>query len=241
MNMHKNLINIYGIEQYNKIKQQAKSFGFRVETLIEMYGIENLTVIPDSHLIYVEEENPEFKWKVTNLKTGEVENIKKLTDYARKHNLRINGLTAAHYTKKPYKKTYFVEKFKHTVNCPKDNTPGCTTEACDFRDALPGMGAKVIGISPDDVKSHQKFEGDFGLPFPLASDPEHKIAEAYGAWGEKQNYGKIYHGIIRSTFIIDPKGKIAEAMYNVKADGHVERVQQRLEALQQSGNTGDHA
>jgi thioredoxin-dependent peroxiredoxin len=124
---------------------------------------------------------------------------------------------------------------------PKDNTPGCTTEACDFRDALPGMGAKVIGISPDDLSSHQKFEGDFGLPFPLASDPDHKIAEAYGVWGEKQNYGKSYMGIIRSTFIISPKGQIAEAMYNVKADGHVERVQERLEALQQSGNVGDHA
>ena len=103
------------------------------------------------------------------------------------------------------------------------------------------MGAKVIGISPDDLESHQKFEGDFSLPFPLASDPDHKVAEAYGAWGEKQNYGKTYHGIIRSTFIIDPKGKIAEAMYNVKAEGHVERVQQRLEALQQTSNVGDHA
>jgi peroxiredoxin Q/BCP len=124
---------------------------------------------------------------------------------------------------------------------PKDNTPGCTTEACDFRDALPGLSAKVIGISPDDLQSHQKFEGDFGLPFPLASDPDHKIAEAYGAWGEKKNYGKTYQGLIRSTFIIDPKGKIAEAMYNVKATGHVEKVSARLESLQQSGNVGDHA
>jgi peroxiredoxin Q/BCP len=124
---------------------------------------------------------------------------------------------------------------------PKDNTPGCTTEACDFRDALPGMGAKVIGISPDDLTSHRKFEGDFGLPFPLASDPDHQVAQAYGAWGEKTNYGKTYQGIIRSTFIIDPKGHIAEAMYKVKAEGHVERVQEKLEQLQQSSNVGDHA
>lgn len=118
---------------------------------------------------------------------------------------------------------------------PKDNTPGCTTEACNFRDALPGMNAKIIGISPDNLKSHQKFEADFGLPFPLASDPEHKVAEAYGTWGEKKNYGKTYMGIIRSTFIIDPKGNIAEALYNVKATGHVEKVKSILDNIRANG------
>lgn len=115
---------------------------------------------------------------------------------------------------------------------PKDDTPGCTTEACDFRDALPGMNAKVIGVSPDDLDAHGNFEAKYNLPFPLASDNDHRVAEAYGAWGEKQNYGKNYEGIIRSTFIIDPQGKIAEAMYNVKATGHVEHVREKLATLQ---------
>jgi thioredoxin-dependent peroxiredoxin len=125
---------------------------------------------------------------------------------------------------------------------PKDNTPGCTAQACNFRDALPGMNAKVIGVSGDDMKSHDKFENDFGLPFPLVSDPDNKISNAYGAFGVKQNFGKEYEGIIRSTFIIDPKGKIADARYNVKADQDTDIVQKTLESLQQSGgNVGEHA
>ena len=115
---------------------------------------------------------------------------------------------------------------------PKDDTPGCTTEACDFRDALPGMNATVIGVSPDGTVSHEKFKEKYSLPFPLAADEDHKVAEAYGAWGEKKNYGKVYEGLIRSTFIISPEGKIAEAMYNVKATGHVERVRAKLEEHQ---------
>jgi thioredoxin-dependent peroxiredoxin len=125
---------------------------------------------------------------------------------------------------------------------PKDNTPGCTAQACNFRDALPGMNAKVIGVSADDMKSHGKFEKDFGLPFALASDPENKIAKAYGAFGTKKMYGKEYEGIIRSTFIIDPHGNIADARYNVKADQDTDIVQKTLLALQQSGgNVGEHA
>lgn len=116
---------------------------------------------------------------------------------------------------------------------PKDDTPGCTTEACDFRDALPGMNAKVIGISPDAVSSHEDFKEKYSLPFPLAADEDHAVAEAYGAWGEKKNYGKIYEGLIRSTFIISPEGKIAEALYNVKATGHAERIRAKLEEFQQ--------
>lgn len=115
---------------------------------------------------------------------------------------------------------------------PKDHTPGCTTEACDFRDALPGMNARVVGVSPDSLESHEKFGAEFNLPFPLIADEAHALAEAYGAWGEKKNYGKTYEGLIRSTFIIDPEGRIAEAMYNVKATGHAERVAKKLQAAQ---------
>ncbi len=115
---------------------------------------------------------------------------------------------------------------------PKDHTPGCTTEACDFRDMLPGMNAAVLGISPDSLSSHEKFSTDYQLPFPLIADEDHQLAESYGAWGEKKNYGKTYQGLIRSTFIINPEGKIAAAMYNVKATGHAERVRKELSELQ---------
>jgi thioredoxin-dependent peroxiredoxin len=118
---------------------------------------------------------------------------------------------------------------------PKDNTPGCTAQACNFRDALPGMNAKVIGVSADDMTSHEKFENDFSLPFPLASDPDNKISKAYGAFGKKNMYGKEYEGIIRSTFIVDPQGKIADARYNVKADQDTDIVQKTLLSLQQAG------
>ena len=115
---------------------------------------------------------------------------------------------------------------------PKDHTSGCTTEACDFRDALPGLGARVIGVSPDDLDNHASFRDKYQLPFPLASDIDHRVAEAYGAWGEKQRYGKTYEGVIRSTFLIDPQGRVAEALYNVRAQGHAERVRERLGELQ---------
>jgi peroxiredoxin Q/BCP len=115
---------------------------------------------------------------------------------------------------------------------PKDNTPGCTTQACDFRDLLPKLNAKVVGVSPDPIVSHEKFIADHSLPFPLISDEDHSMAEAYGAWGEKTSFGKTTTGLIRSTFIIDPEGKIAGAMYNVKAAGHGEIVERKLEQLQ---------
>ena len=110
---------------------------------------------------------------------------------------------------------------------PKDNTPGCTTEACDFRDnykALQKKGVVVLGVSPDSVKSHDKFKAKFELPFPLLADEDHAIAEAYGAWQEKSMYGRKYMGIVRSTFVIDEKGKIAEVYGKVKVKGHVEDV-----------------
>ena len=96
---------------------------------------------------------------------------------------------------------------------PKDNTPGCTQEACDFRDSITKFrrkGAVVLGVSPDSVKSHEKFKAKFDLPFPLLADEDHAIAEAYGVWQEKSMYGRKYMGIVRSTFVIDEKGKIAE-------------------------------
>lgn len=114
---------------------------------------------------------------------------------------------------------------------PKDETPGCTTEACDFRDALPGLDAAVVGVSPDSLESHERFRENHGLPFPLIADEDHALAEAYGAWGEKSNYGRTYEGVIRSTFLIDPEGRLAEAMRNVRSTGHVERVARRLAEL----------
>jgi len=117
---------------------------------------------------------------------------------------------------------------------PKDNTPGCTTEACDFRDnlnVLKNFGITVIGISPDSVKSHKRFREKYGLNFILLSDPDKKVAEMFGAYGEKKSYGRITKGIIRSTFYIE-NGKIVKAWRNVRAKGHVERVLKELGLLQ---------
>lgn len=110
---------------------------------------------------------------------------------------------------------------------PKAMTPGCTTEACDFRDSaasLQGAGYQVLGISPDPVASLKKFRERDHLTYPLLSDESKSTLMAYGAFGEKKNYGKVVQGVIRSTFIIDEEGKISEALYNVKATGHVARI-----------------
>lgn len=110
---------------------------------------------------------------------------------------------------------------------PKAQTPGCTTEACDFRDniaRLTSLGYTVVGVSPDKVPALDKFVEKQSLPFTLASDPDKAVATAYGAWGEKKNYGRIFLGIIRSTFVINKQGVIEHALYNVRAKGHVERV-----------------
>ncbi|NNN12731.1 MAG: peroxiredoxin [Acidimicrobiaceae bacterium] len=113
---------------------------------------------------------------------------------------------------------------------PKDMTPGCTTEACDFNDRLDRISpyATVIGISPDTPESHRRFRNNYGLGFPLLSDPTLETIKAYGAYGTKMNYGKTIQGIIRSTFLISPDGQIVQAMYNVKATGHAERVLAQL-------------
>jgi peroxiredoxin Q/BCP len=110
---------------------------------------------------------------------------------------------------------------------PKDDTSGCTTEACGFRDdysQFTAKGAVVIGVSPDNGASHQKFRLKFSLPFFLLSDPDHTVAEAYGAWGEKKMYGRTYDGILRSTFVIDEEGVIIKEFRNVKPEGHAQEV-----------------
>jgi peroxiredoxin Q/BCP len=117
---------------------------------------------------------------------------------------------------------------------PKDDTPGCTKEACAFRDRLAelkSLGAVVLGVSCDDIKSHGKFRDKYQLNFPLLVDEEHKIAELYGAWREKNMYGKKSMGIQRSTYLIDSQGKIAKVWKRVSVDGHDEQVLEALKAL----------
>jgi peroxiredoxin Q/BCP len=114
---------------------------------------------------------------------------------------------------------------------PAAMTPGCTKQACDFRDSLSslaGAGFAVIGISPDNPAKLAKFAERDGLTFPLLSDPDHKVLDAYGAYGEKMLYGKKSVGVIRSTFVVDPDGKIEKAQYAVKATGHVARLRAEL-------------
>ena len=118
---------------------------------------------------------------------------------------------------------------------PKDDTPGCTKEACGFRDASAALArheAVVLGISPDGPTSHEKFRSKYHLPFTLLCDEEHAVAEAYGAWREKNMYGKKSMGIVRSTFIIDPAGRLARIFKSVRADGHDAQVLAALAALE---------
>lgn len=118
---------------------------------------------------------------------------------------------------------------------PRDNTPGCTTEACEFTAGLADfdqLDAVVLGISPDSPASHQKFITKHHLAFTLLSDPDHKVMEPYGAWGEKVLYGKKRMGVIRSTVLIDPKGQVAYHWPKVKAAGHAGQVREKLAELQ---------
>ena len=117
---------------------------------------------------------------------------------------------------------------------PKDDTPGCTKEACAFRDRradLAAHGATVLGVSPDGVASHAAFRDKYALSFPLLADPDHAVAEAYGAWREKQQYGRRYHGIQRSTFLIDGDGVVRKAWKKVDVQGHDEQVLAALERM----------
>jgi thioredoxin-dependent peroxiredoxin len=114
---------------------------------------------------------------------------------------------------------------------PKDDTPGCTKESCDFQAALPGLkpsNAAVLGVSILDETSKAKFAKKHGLTFPLLADADHAVAEKYGVWQEKSRYGRKYMGIARTTYLIGPDGKVAERWDNVKVDGHVEAVQEAL-------------
>jgi peroxiredoxin Q/BCP len=114
---------------------------------------------------------------------------------------------------------------------PEDDTPGCTTEACQFRDVhddILGLDAAVWGISPDGAASHAAFRAKFGLPFTLLSDEDHAVAERYGAWQEKVNYGRRYLGIVRSSFLVGPDGRIAAAWPKVRADGHAAQVTEAI-------------
>ncbi|MCB5275453.1 putative peroxiredoxin [Arthrobacter sp. SO5] len=114
---------------------------------------------------------------------------------------------------------------------PAASTPGCTKQACDFRDSLASLkasGYDVLGISPDPVGKLAAFAATEGLTFPLLSDADHAVAEAYGAWGEKKNYGRTYEGLIRSTVVVGPDGTVALAQYNVRATGHVAKLRRDL-------------
>ncbi|WP_042428625.1 thioredoxin-dependent thiol peroxidase [Geomicrobium sp. JCM 19039] len=129
-----------------------------------------------------------------------------------------------------YKGKYIVLYFY-----PKDMTPGCTTQACDFRDALPALndtGVVVLGVSPDSVDRHVKFVQKHDLPFLLIADPEKQAAEKYGVWQLKKNFGKEYMGIVRSTFVISPEGEILKEWRNVRVKNHVADVQAFIESVQ---------
>lgn len=117
---------------------------------------------------------------------------------------------------------------------PKDDTPGCTKEACGFRDSLPDftkVGAKVIGVSKDSVKRHDNFKAKYDLPFTLLSDEDGAICEAFGTWVEKMNYGRKYMGIERSTFLIDEKGVVRDVWRKVRVPGHVDKVLEAVQSL----------
>ncbi len=119
---------------------------------------------------------------------------------------------------------------------PKDDTPTCTKQACEFRDAhqeFEGLNAVIVGISTDPVQKHERFVSKYGLPFTLLSDEDHAVCEAYGVWQQKKLYGKTYMGIVRSTFLIDEEGRIAMEWRNIKLAGHIGKV---LEVLRASTN-----
>jgi peroxiredoxin Q/BCP len=115
---------------------------------------------------------------------------------------------------------------------PKDDTPGCTAEACNLRDnfeLLKSKGFELLGVSPDGAASHQKFKTKHQLPFPLIADTAHHILKAYGAWGPKSMYGKVYEGVLRSTFVIDEKGTIAQVFGKVKTSDHARQILAAME------------
>lgn len=123
---------------------------------------------------------------------------------------------------------------------PRDDTETCTAEACAFRDAFPrfeGLGATVLGISPDGVRSHARFRARYGLPYALLADTEHAVAARYGVWQEKVLFGRRYMGVVRTTFVVDAEGRIARVFEKVRVAGHAEAVAEAVAQLQGRGHT----
>ena len=152
----------------------------------------------------------------------------------------LEGLQAPDFSLKNEKgetvslKDFAGKKYVVLYFYPKDSTPGCTTEACDFRDAhqsFEELNAVILGVSPDDEQMHTKFIEKHGLPFSLLIDDDHKVSEAYGVWKLKKNFGKEYMGIERSTFLIDPTGTVVKEWRKVKVAGHVEDALNTLKEL----------
>ncbi len=144
--------------------------------------------------------------------------------------IKLNGIDE-NGVEKEYKISDFSGENTIIYFYPKDNTSGCTQEACDFQENKNRWAAKarVVGVSPDSIKSHKNFQEKHGLNFILLSDSEHQLAEKLGAWGEKSMYGKKYMGIIRSTFLFDEKGECKKEWRKVKVKGHVDEVLEALE------------
>ena len=137
-------------------------------------------------------------------------------------------------SQKTHKLSDYKGKYVVLYFYPKDDTPGCTKEACAFRDdfsKLTKAGAVVLGVSPDDTESHAKFAEKFSLPFPLLADDEHQLADRYGVWAEKNMYGKKYWGVARTTFLIGKDGKIAHVWPKVKVEEHSDEVRQAIASL----------
>lgn len=147
------------------------------------------------------------------------------------------AFTLADHDGKKRKLSEFAGKWVVLYFYPKDDTPGCTTQACEFTAGIAdfdGLDAVVLGVSPDDDASHRKFIAKHALKLTLLSDPDHAVMEKYGAWGEKTLYGKQSVGVIRSTTLIDPSGKVAWHWGKVQAAGHAEKVRAKLEELREA-------
>lgn len=143
---------------------------------------------------------------------------------------RLSDQTGRTHQLKQYRGKWVVLYFY-----PKDNTPGCTKEACQFRDDRPKFekaGAVILGVSPDDEQSHQKFAAKYALPFDLLADSDAKICAAYGVWQKKTNYGRTYMGVARTTYLIDPQGMVAHRWDKVSVEGHHDEVLERIGELQ---------
>ena len=156
----------------------------------------------------------------------------------------LEGMSAPLFTLKNEKgeqvslKDFAGKKYVVLYFYPKDSTPGCTTEACDFRENYTNfsdLNAVILGVSADDERAHKKFIEKYGLPFSLLIDDTHEVSEAYGVWKLKKNFGKEYMGIERSTFLIDPTGTIVKEWRKVKVNGHVEEVLFTIKSLNEGG------